>query len=227
MTFFETLTNVTTQDRNELLASPVITDCLAGRAGHATYSAFLTEAYHHVKHTVPLLMACGSRLSDSYAWLRDALVEYIQEEHGHEQWILDDLAASGEDPELAVECEPSLATELMVSFVYDRIQRVNPLSLFGMVFVLEGTSASIATHAADVIAEQLQLPTHALRYLRSHGSVDQKHICDFERIVNRIDAPEDQAAIVHTAKVVFRLYGDIFRGLPRAAEGRSGMRDVA
>ena len=27
-----------------------------------TYVAFLTEAYHHVRHTVPLLMACGSRL---------------------------------------------------------------------------------------------------------------------------------------------------------------------
>jgi hypothetical protein len=32
--------------------------------------------------------------------------------------------------------------------------------------------------------------------------------------MNRLDDPADQAAVVHTARVVYRLYGDMFRSLP-------------
>jgi hypothetical protein len=35
--------------------------------------------------------------------------------------------------------------------------------------------------------------------------------------MNRLDEDDDRAAVVHTARVVYRLYGDIFRGLPLAA----------
>jgi hypothetical protein len=32
--------------------------------------------------------------------------------------------------------------------------------------------------------------------------------------MNRVVAENDRMTIVHTAKVFYRLYGDIFRGLP-------------
>ena len=88
------LAQQTAPARAELFAIPVIADALAGRITRAQYLAFLTEAYHHVKHTVPLLMACGSRLPESKGWLRTAIVEYIAEEAGHEEWILNDIAAA-------------------------------------------------------------------------------------------------------------------------------------
>ena len=44
-------------------------------------------------------MACGSRLGDEHAWLRGALDEYIAEENGHEEWILDDIAPAAATPE--------------------------------------------------------------------------------------------------------------------------------
>jgi len=34
--------------------------------------------------------------------------------------------------------------------------------------------------------------------------------------MNRLDNEDDKAAVVHTARVVYRLYGDIFRSLPAA-----------
>jgi pyrroloquinoline quinone (PQQ) biosynthesis protein C len=188
-----------------------------------SYVAFLTEAFHHVKHTVPLLMACGSRLPVRLDWLQAGIVKYIEEEHGHERWILNDIAACGADSRAAAESTPSLATELMVSFAYDTIARRNPVGLFGMVYVLEGTSVAIATRAAEVIQARLGLPDRAFSYLRSHGSVDIKHIDDFERLVNRFDDPDDRAAVLHCARVVFKLYGDMFRGLPRAAAAASFM----
>lgn len=213
MPFFDELQSRTAADRAALLSVPAIVECLAGRITRTRYVAFLRQAYHHVKHTVPLLMACGSRLGEQRAALRSAMTQYIAEENGHEEWILDDLRACGDDAEAVRKSRPGRATELMVAYVYDYIARVNPAGFLGMVHVLEGTSSAIATPAAGVIARTLELPAAAFTYLTSHGALDQEHVRFFENTVNGL-RPEDQEHVVHVAKRVYRLYGDIFRGLP-------------
>lgn len=215
MPYFEVLTQQTAPARADLFAIPVIADCLSGRVTRTQYLAFLTEAYHHVKHTVPLLMACGSRVPESKAWLRAAIVEYIAEEAGHEEWILNDIAAAGGDADAVRHGTPGAATELMVAYVYDLIARRNPVGFFGMVHVLEGTSTALATNAAHVIRKALDLPPEAFTYLTSHGSLDQQHVRFFAGLMDRLEGADDQAAVTHAANMVYRLYGDIFRSLPR------------
>ena len=213
MPFFEQLQQRTARERAELLCVPAIGECLAGRITHARYAAFLAEAYHHVKHTVPLLMACGSRLGAARPALRAAVERYIAEERGHEEWILDDLRTCGEDAE-AVRCaNPAPATELMVAYVHDYIARINPVGMFGMVHVLEGTSSALATRAAAAIGRTLALPRGALTYLTSHGALDQDHVRFFESTVNTLPQ-DDRQSVVHVARMVYRLYADVFRSLP-------------
>jgi thiaminase len=216
MTFSAELRAATAAEREQLLSAPIITDCLAGRVSRDSYRAFLTEAYHHVKHTVPLLMACGARLPERLEWLRAGVAEYIDEEYGHEQWILADLAEAGFDATTARDALPSAETEIMVSYAYDTVQRRNPVGFFGMVLVLEGTSAAIATRAAEIIAARLELPRRALTYLLSHGSLDQQHVGHFDGLIDRLDDATDRASVMHAARMFYRLYGDVFRALPRA-----------
>jgi pyrroloquinoline quinone (PQQ) biosynthesis protein C len=213
MPFFEELQTRTAAERQALLAVPAIVDCLAGRVTRARYVAFLREAYHHVKHTVPLLMACGSRLGEDRSTLRAAVTHYIAEEAGHEQWILEDLRACGDDAYAARRAPPAPATELLVAYVYDYIARVNPAGMLGMVHVLEGTSSALATRAARSIAATLGLPPAAFSYLTSHGALDQEHVRFFEDTVNAATS-EELEHVVHVAKRVYRLYGDMFRELP-------------
>ncbi|MDP2827527.1 MAG: iron-containing redox enzyme family protein [Sulfuricellaceae bacterium] len=213
--FFNALKEQTETIRQGLFAVPVIIDALHGKITLAQYVAFLTQAYHHVKHTVPLLMACGSRLPARYGALRNAIAHYIEEEIGHEEWILQDIAACGGDIEEARASQPSLATELMIAYAYHVIDRGNPLAFFGMVHVLEGTSMALATNAADIIRKQLALPASAFTYLTSHGSLDIEHVAFFEKLMDGITDEQDQADIIHGAHAFFRLYGDIFRSLPR------------
>ena len=217
MSFFQQLQDQTAAERDMLFAAPIIQQALAGKVALPSYIAFLTEAYHHVSHTVPLLMACGARLPARLEWLRGAIAEYIDEEYGHQEWILNDLAACGADPEAVRRSQPALPTELMVAYVDDRIARHNPVSFFGMVNVLEGTSIALATRAAGSIRSSLGLPPEAFSYLNSHGSLDLEHMDFFATLMNRLDEDDDRAAVVHTARVVYRLYGDIFRDLPLAA----------
>jgi pyrroloquinoline quinone (PQQ) biosynthesis protein C len=212
--FFDTLKTSTDASRQELFAGPVIQNALKGDILTDQHIAFLSQAYHHVRHTVPLLMACGSRLDRQHEWLRTAIAEYIEEEIGHEEWILSDIKACGADPEKVRSSQPHAATELMVAYAYHQIDRGNPVGFFGMVHVLEGTSTALATNAAETMQRALGLPANAFSYLSSHGSLDLEHVRFFESLMNRLSDDDDKAAIVHCARMMYVLYGDIFRSLP-------------
>ena len=154
-----------------------------------------------------------ARLPEDLGWLRVAIGKYIQEEEGHHEWILDDIRACGGDAEAVRTGEPSTATELMVAYAYDTIARRNPVGFFGMVLVLEGSSVELATRVAEHLQAALGLAPEACTYLTSHGAIDIDHVAFFERLMNRIERPADRAAVVHCARVFYRLYGDIFRAL--------------
>lgn len=213
MSFYEELLQATAQEREALLDLPLIRAGAAGQVSREAYIAFLTEAYHHVKHTTPLLMACGARLPERYEWLREAVAEYIEEELGHQEWILNDIKACGGDAEAVRHGRPGMATEIMVAYAYDMIARVNPAGFFGMVLVLEGTSVEVATRAGGALKQSLGLGSDAFTYLTSHGSLDVGHTDFYASLVNRISDPADRACLIGSAKVFYKLYGDIFREL--------------
>lgn len=218
MSFHARLLAETASERALMQSVPIIQGCLRGEVSLASYVAFLREAFHHVRHTVPLLQACKAALPPRHAWLREALDEYIEEEAGHEEWILADIAACGCDAQAARASRPGVATELMVAYAYDGIARGNPLSFFGMVLVLEGSSVALALLAAEAIQKPLGLPDAAFTYLRSHGPLDLEHTAHFQQLMDLIEAERDQADIIHAAKLFYRLYGDVFRSLPLPRE---------
>lgn len=219
MSNFQQLATRTAVDRHDLQAVPVIQRALRGEITRELYVAFLEQAYHHVRHTVPLLMAVGARLPQRHHWLQKGLVHYIEEEQGHEEWILSDIDAAAGDAARVRRGSPGIETDAMVAYAYDTVMRRNPVGFFGMVFVLEGTSVALALNAADAIQGALNLPARAFTYLRSHGSLDQQHVGDLEAIVDRFDASEDLPAVVDCARAMFRLYGNMFRALERTATG--------
>jgi heme oxygenase len=220
MSFYAQLTEATAADRARLFEAPVIAECFRGKVSRESYLAFLEQAYHHVRHTTPLLMAVGSRLPERLAWLRRPVADYIGEEIGHEEWILDDIAVAGGDADAVRRGVPGLPAEIMVAYAYDLANRRNPAGFFGMVYVLEGTSVALALNAADIIQQSLGLPDQAFSYLRSHGTLDQEHTRYLAELVERME-PEDQTEVLRCARVFYKLYGDIFRALPvAAANGR-------
>ncbi len=218
MPFYKQLLAQTTSGKDYLLSAPIIHDVMDGRFSRATYLAFLHQAYHHVRHTVALLETARRHLRPDQRWVEGALLDYIDEEAGHEAWILDDIEACGENRAAWATRPPAFHTEMMVAFLYDYASRVNAMGIFGMVLVLEGTSSSLAPAVARIVQDQLALPDKAMSYLTTHGELDQEHIKHFEQVMNRVVNPQDQAAIVHVANRIYRLYGDVYRTIPDEAE---------
>ena len=207
------LQNETAREREKMLAVPIVAAALSGNVTRTQYLQFLQRAYHHVKHTPSLLMACGSRLSVERDWLRAALAHYIGEEVGHHEWILNDIAAAGGDADAVRASEPNFETELLVAYAYDTIARGNPLGFLGMVYVLEGTSVALASKLAGILQRTFGLPAGAFSYLTSHGALDVDHIAHFARLVNRLDDPADGACVMRSAAKFFRLHGNVLRSI--------------
>jgi pyrroloquinoline quinone (PQQ) biosynthesis protein C len=229
MNFQQTLLERTTEQRDYLLASPIIQRALAGDITRELYVAFLTQAYHHVRHTVPLMMAAGARIPERLGWLQHEILHYLDEEEGHDQWILDDIEAAGGSRAVAAKSQPDLAIDAMVAFAYDMIARRNPVGFFGMVHVLEGTSVALALRAADRIQAALALPNRAFTYLRSHGTLDQQHVQHLAGILNRLDCGEDREAVVRCAQSIYWLYANMFRrlGQDSSADSFDSLRRIA
>jgi len=108
--FHQRLVSETAEERLGLLAAPIIQGCLRGEVSLPSYLAFLREAYHHVSHTVPLMRACHAGLGGRPAWTHRAIEEYIEEEIGHDEWILADIQACGGDAEAVRDGAPGHAT---------------------------------------------------------------------------------------------------------------------
>ena len=150
---------------------------------------------------------------------RQALDEYISEETGHEQWILNDITAAGGDAAAAVREGPNAATEMMVAYAYDYVGRINPMGFFGMVFVLEGVSTQLASVGAGAVRSSLGLPKEAFTYLVSHGALDVHHLAFLQGLLDGVENADDRAAITHMARRMFGLFGDVFRSIPHVAAG--------
>lgn len=211
--FFERLCAETAPARARLLSVPQLQAGLAGRISRAMYLEYLAQAYHHVRHTVPLMRLARLGLL-AKPMLVEALDDYIKEEDGHEQWILNDIRAAGGDADAVLREGPSLATARMVEHAYATVRDGNPAAFFGMVFVLEGTSIALASNGAEAVRSSLGLPSSAFTYLTSHGALDQDHMRFFETLVNGLDDRADQDAIVAMANNIFDLFGGIFAAIP-------------
>jgi pyrroloquinoline quinone (PQQ) biosynthesis protein C len=214
MSFHARLLAETLAERTRFLSIPIIQRAVSEGVPRSLYVAFLAQAYHHVRWTCPLLelaLHCCEAADDAY---RDGLRRYIEEERGHENWILDDIEAMGGDAAGVGEATPGIPCRAMVGYATYAIEHVSPYALLGMVHVLEGMSALLADSAARAIAQSIGSGTSGgFSYLISHGSLDQEHQRYFTGLVNGVADERARQAIVGTANVIYRLYGDMFREL--------------
>ena len=222
MSFYEQLQQETAVERQRFLSLPLIRRAIAEGASRETYLAFLGEAYHHVSHTFPLLAVAASRTTDER--YQDALVEYMEEERGHEKWILDDIVFFGGNADAVRRQNPSPATIAMIGYSYYAIEHISPYAMLGSVHVLEGMSVLLADKLADRLSQSWgQQGAGGFSYLRSHGSLDQSHVAFFRDLINGFTDPVVRRLIVDNSKIFHHLYGGIFQEI----DAREGLANAA
>ena len=212
MDTYDKLYSETSRARERFLAIPLVRQALSQGGSPALYAGFLGEAYHHVKHTFRLLALAASLTPDED--YQTALFHYMQEERGHEKWILDDIRAIGGDADAVAAGRPGMACQIMVGHAYYAIEHVSPYTMLGMVHVLEGLSVQLAHKVASAVQQSMDTDgKRGFSYLNSHGALDVEHVEMFRTLVNRLTDPATQDIIISSANIMYRLYGAIFEDL--------------
>jgi pyrroloquinoline quinone (PQQ) biosynthesis protein C len=223
MSAFQTLVRDTSAARNSFITISLIQDVLRRGASREVYLDFLSQAYHHVRQTAPLLTLAATRCGPPDWLYQSALFKYVEEERGHEEWILEDIGALGGAPEAVRAARPRLPCKLMVAYAYYVVDRISPYGLLGMVHVLEGMAVELAAQAVSSLHSSIApAGDGGFKYLTTHSDLDEDHSAFFAALIDKLD-PGLIPMIGETACEFYGLYGDIFRDI----ETRHGLQQPA
>jgi hypothetical protein len=164
------------------------------------YVSLLRLLFSEVRASVPLLLAaeraaCERTADDEVAtgligWLR----EHALEEQHHDEWLLEDYAATGGDPDELLRQPGSPTIAAMVGSVYYWTLHAHPVAIMGYCAVLEGNPPS------RVFIDQLQARTgfsvRSFHTLRQHSDVDVDHGAELFSLIDRLPLESEHEALV-------------------------------
>ena len=204
---------MTDASRRDLELIPKVHSMMNHGLTLAEYRGFLHDLYHIVWHFCPVMSAAAARCDDRFRDVRYDLYERIEEEKGHDSWVLEDIEALGGDVRAVRETPPSPPAQAMIAFNYYASDRVHPCSVLGMLYMLEVVSSVYGGRVSDSIARALgrNVEDGGFKFLSSHATMDLDHMAKLNRLVKTIDDAGAQNAIVNATRVNFHQFGQLFR----------------
>ncbi len=168
------------------------------------FPCFLRELYSMVSCSVPLMRAAVERArelgeGDALAVKTAAYLEqHIVEEAHHDEWLLDDLAASGMDRAELLRRPPGANVAQLIGAQYCWIGHAHPAAVFGYLAVIEG-NPPLEEHLNEIAAQTGYSP-ETFRCLRQHAADDVEHLKDLHATITQLPLrAEDETLIAMSA----------------------------
>ena len=178
------------------------------------YRTLLLELYHVVWHFNPTCAAAASRLPDAFRQIRYFLYEHMEEEKGHEEWVMNDLAVVGVERDTVLAYQPSTALMALNGFNYWAADRLHPCSVLGMLYALEVIASVYGGPIASAITQSLMLEdTRGISFISSHVEMDAEHMAELRVILNTLEDEAAKDAIVRSTTVNFELFTRVLEGV--------------
>lgn len=188
----------------------------------ARYATYLTAMHGVVRASVPLMERAVGRLAELGPPdpVREPLVaylrEHIEEERGHDDWLLGDITALGGEPATVLTEQPAPTIARLVGAQYYWIEHHHPVALLGYIAVLESNAP--APWLADRIVAA-GVPETALRTVRGHAELDTEHTSALFALLDALPLDPAQAnAVVMSALHTVDGLVELFAHIGRAAE---------
>lgn len=182
------------------------------------YPEFLITSHGILRASVPLLELARERAlalgeDDAVAVaLADYLVEHIEEEQHHDEWLLEDIEVVGIPRAEVLARPPAPAVATLVGSQYYWILHYDPVAVLGYVAVLEGYPPS--SQLIDDLMASTGYAANAFRTLRLHGELDIGHGAALDEVLDRLPLTREQSAVIglsaiHTVDSLARAYGEL------------------
>lgn len=153
------------------------------------YPEFLFAIYGVTASSAPAMRAAAKRcagklLNDPLAaWLHDYYQEHAQEEAGHEQWLLDDLASLGIPPERVLQRLPYCSVAALVGVQYYWMFHVHPLAYLGYIAVVE---APTSIDFLEEVSRRIDIPLSSMTGHVMHARLDPDHVAEFDAALDSL-----------------------------------------
>lgn len=185
------------------IALPAVTS--AGRrlvdhpAVGALYVDYLVLSHAIIRASVPLMVTaldrCRALPGDPVArTVAGYLDGHVPEEQGHDDWLLEDLASLGVDPDEVLSRPPSATVAALVGAQYYWMHHVHPVALLGYVMMLEGYPPSVGT--VGELRARTGYADAAFRTLLAHADLDPHHGVELDAVVDSLPLTGNQRTLL-------------------------------
>jgi hypothetical protein len=164
------------------------------------FPEYLFRLYCAVHAIVPLMAATRARAGQMAgscpvaALLVPYLAQHIEEETGHDEWLLEDMQAVGLSRSDVLSRLPPRSVAALIGSQYYWVFHAHPVALLGYVTVVEGTPVRAET--LDYLVSEVGIPREALRTLYLHAELDVGHGADADRFLDSLPLTAEQSRLV-------------------------------
>lgn len=192
---------------HQLNRVPVVQRIESYQATIEDYRSLLYNLRQQVKEGARWITRAASNITSEYADLRAEFIDHAAEEQLDFRMLDEDYLAVGGDPRHIERGVKNPGSEALSAFMFNQANRENPFDLLGAMYIIEGLGANKATRWVDLLRDQLDLSETQTKFLTYHGGADEEHTEKMFAILrSELITPEIARSIVHTARVVARLY---------------------
>ncbi len=206
--FFDQLMSETAKARDEFSNHPKILSVQSIGMTAEKYQKFLVQLYHVVLNFCPILSIAADRLEKDQKELRENLLREIEDERGHEAWIMQDYIAVGGGPDDLLMSKPALPIEALIGSNYSVAYRT-PVGVFGMRFAQELIARDFAGDALESIGAAMgRVPNEAngFQFLKSQSQIEALHVQNLAQLFDYPISHAGKEAIVRCAQINFHLF---------------------
>jgi hypothetical protein len=145
---------------------------------------------------------------------------HIEEERGHDEWVLADLELMGFDRQDVLRRVPSPTAARLVGAQYYWILHYHPVALFGYFAVMEGFPPQ--PELIDELVERTGYPRKAFHSFAAHGELDPQHREELADSLDSLPLTLEHETVVGlsaiaTSELIAELVRDVLDELPAAS----------
>ncbi len=212
--FFADLVSRTDEARRAFESNSKVLDIVANGLPLERYRKLLLELYHVVWHFNPVCAAAASRVGDAHKQVRYFLYNHMNDEKGHEEWVVNDLDAMGVRVGQVLDYRPTDMMLALNGYNYWAADRRHPCSVLGMLYALEVIASVYGGPMTAAITESLLLQgDRGISFISAHATLDAEHLADLRVILSTLQDDASKEAIIESTIFNFHQFGRVLEAV--------------
>ena len=168
------------------------------------FPEFLFAMYGITVASAPAMQAAAMRcsaLDDAdplAAWLHEYYLEHAEEESGHEQWLLDDLASFGIPRDLALQRLPYASVAALVGVQYYWMFHVHPIAYLGYISVVEEPASM---EFLEATSQRTGIALSSMSGHVMHAKLDPDHVAEFDAALDALPLTQSHQDLISVSAI--------------------------